>query len=92
MVKVSRRRRLWDAYAFPGFRPEPTVRGVFGDPQVRIVALRRRSKKRLAVTVVEGNAAGTTVGLGACGISPVVRFGSTFSSIFAAFIVVAAAL
>ena len=27
---AKRQRRLWDAYAFPGFRPQPTVRGVFG--------------------------------------------------------------
>lgn len=23
---------LWDAYQFPGFRPEPKASGVFGDP------------------------------------------------------------
>lgn len=27
----SRPRRLWEAYTFPGFCPEPTARGVFGD-------------------------------------------------------------
>ena len=26
---AKRQRRLWDAYAFPGFRPQSTVRGVF---------------------------------------------------------------
>jgi hypothetical protein len=26
-------RRLWDTYSFPGFRPQQTVRAVFGDPQ-----------------------------------------------------------
>src|ERR687895_2566514 len=30
---TKRKRRLWDAYAFPGFRPLPMVRGVFGDPK-----------------------------------------------------------
>ena len=45
-----RRRRLWDAYAFPGFRPERTVRGIFGDPKARIVRLKRRSKKSAAPT------------------------------------------
>jgi hypothetical protein len=43
---ANRRRRLWDAYAFPGFRPLPTVRGVFGDPKARVITLKRRSKKR----------------------------------------------
>jgi transposase len=45
-----RKRRLWDAYAFPGFRPEETVRGIFGDPKARIIRLKRRSKKRAAPT------------------------------------------
>jgi|HubBroStandDraft_2_1064218.scaffolds.fasta_scaffold562996_1 transposase len=48
MAKTTRQRRLWDAYRFPGFRPEPSVRGFFGDPQARILTLRRRSKKRSA--------------------------------------------
>ena len=29
--RSSRKRRLWDGYRFPGFGPEPTVRGIFGD-------------------------------------------------------------
>ncbi len=33
---------------FAGFRARQTVRGVFGDPDVRIVRLDRRSKKRFA--------------------------------------------
>ena len=40
---AKRRRRLWDAYCFPGFWPEPTVRGIFGDPQARVISLKRRS-------------------------------------------------
>jgi hypothetical protein len=39
---AKRRRRLWDEYAFPGFRPLPTVRGVFGDPKTRVITLKRR--------------------------------------------------
>jgi hypothetical protein len=42
---ATRKRRLWDTYAFPGFRPEATVQGVFGDPKARIIRLARRSKK-----------------------------------------------
>jgi len=56
----KRKRRLWDAYAFPGFRPEGTVRGIFGDPKARIIRLRRRSKKRDAVVVDACTTAGTT--------------------------------
>jgi hypothetical protein len=48
MAKTRKRaRRLTDAYAFPGFRPETVVRGVFGDPKARIVALACRSKNRV---------------------------------------------
>jgi hypothetical protein len=55
----KRARRLTDAYAFPGFRPQTLVRGIFGDPKARIVALVRRSKKRCVVFAGESIAAGT---------------------------------
>jgi len=38
-------------YRFPGFRPEHTVSGIFGDPKARVIRLVRRGKKRLAVFV-----------------------------------------
>jgi hypothetical protein len=47
----KRRRRLWDTYTFPGFRPQPTVRGIFGDPKARLITLARRAKKRPAGAV-----------------------------------------
>jgi hypothetical protein len=34
-----------DGYSFAGFRAQEAVRGVFGDPDVRIVSLDRRSRK-----------------------------------------------
>jgi len=52
MATSSKRKRLLDAYRFPGFRPLEQVRGVFGDPQARVITLVRRSKKRSAVRVV----------------------------------------
>jgi len=33
----KRKRRLWDACAFPGFRPQSAVRGIFVDPKARII-------------------------------------------------------
>jgi hypothetical protein len=33
-----------DTHAFPGFRSEGTVRGIYGDPKARIIKLNRRSK------------------------------------------------
>jgi hypothetical protein len=68
-TSTKRQWRLWDAYAFPGFRPRPTVRGVFGDPKARVITLERRSKKRSAAAVVEHTWAGTTgarVGFAIC--------------------------
>ena len=56
----KRQRRLWDTYTFPGFRPQPTVRGVFGDPKARIITLARRAKKRFAGAAGEFIRVGTT--------------------------------
>jgi hypothetical protein len=54
MIFVMRRiKHLTDAYAFPGFRPLRKVRGLFGDPVVRIVTLKRRGKKSSAGPVVQ---------------------------------------
>ena len=36
------KKRLLDAYRVPGFRPLEEVKGVFGDPQARVVTLVRR--------------------------------------------------
>lgn len=44
-MRMKKLRRLWDAYRFPGFRPGPTVVGVFGDRRARVISLRRRGKK-----------------------------------------------
>jgi hypothetical protein len=61
MAKLGKRlRRLSDGYSFAGFRARATVRGVFGDPDVRILRLERRSKKRFAVVAGKSRSAGTT--------------------------------
>src|SRR6202158_2663362 len=64
----NRSRRLWDTYSFPDFRPEPTVRGIFGDPKARVITLKRRSKKRLAGAVGACRWAGTTARSAVCAI------------------------
>ena len=48
LVSSTKQRRLLDAYRFPGFRPMDEVRGVFGDPNARIITLVRRSRNRPA--------------------------------------------
>jgi hypothetical protein len=62
MAHRTKRRRLTDGYTPPGFRALATVRGVFGDPRVRVVMLVRRSKKRSAAPAVIGTMAGMTAG------------------------------
>jgi hypothetical protein len=44
---LSRERQLRDAYRFAGFFPASTVRGVFGDPHVRLLTLRRAKKNSM---------------------------------------------
>jgi hypothetical protein len=62
MVKSGKRlRRLSDGYSFAGFCARATVRGVFGDPDLRIVRVERRSKKRFAA-VAGWSGAGGTIG------------------------------
>src|ERR1700726_4896359 len=69
MTRTAKRsRRLWDSYGFPGFRPEQTVCGVFGDPKARVIRLNRRSKKRLAAVAVASRWAGTIASCGGCAI------------------------
>ena len=69
MARTARRcRRLWDAYCFPGFRPEPTVRGIFGDPKARVIGLNRRSKKPFVVVAVAVRRAGTIIRFAGCAI------------------------
>lgn len=65
-------RRLTDVYTFAEVRALATVRGVFGNPQVRVITLIRRSKKRSAAAAVGSTGAGTTGGCDGCAISPAV--------------------
>jgi hypothetical protein len=73
-MSAKRKRRLWDAYAFPGFRPLPTVRGVFGDPKTRVITLKRRSKKRSAAAADKCIGAGTSDARAGFAICPVAAY------------------
>ena len=76
MPTPRRPRLLLDEYRFPGFRPLPVVRGIFGDPGARVVSFSRREKKQPAAAVVRSNALGTTGGPGGYGTSPAATSGS----------------
>ena len=69
---TKRQRRLSDACAFDGFRPQPTMRGIFGDPKARVITLLRRSKKQSAAAVDEHRWAGATGARGGFAICPLV--------------------
>jgi len=77
---TKRKRRLWDAYAFDGFRPQPTVRGVFGDPKARVITLVRRSKKRFAAAAVAFTLGGTTGARDVFAICPAATLASIWRS------------
>jgi hypothetical protein len=68
MSKPHKSRRLVDAYRFPGFCPLPTLQGIFGDPQARLITLVRRGKKQSAAAAGRFTSAGTTVAVVAPGI------------------------
>src|SRR6516162_4940668 len=92
MARPSKRlRRLWDTYSFEGFRAEPVVRGVFGDPKVRIVTLNRRSKKHRVEAVAASRWGGTTARSGRGGTCLVGRGAYCLSGRYGASIAVAAA-
>jgi hypothetical protein len=71
----KQQRRLSDGYSFAGIRARAGVRGVFGDPDVRIVRLDRRSKKPSADAAGTRRRAGTTDGYGTFAICRVPDFG-----------------
>src|ERR1700746_2886782 len=76
MARAAKRsRRLWDTYSFPGFRPQQTVRGIFGDPKARVITLDRSSKKRLVAVAVVSRWGGTIARAAACAIFRAVTHG-----------------
>jgi len=48
---MRKNKQLSDLYRFPGFSPEHTLSGIFGDPRARVIALIRRGKKLFVVPV-----------------------------------------
>jgi hypothetical protein len=78
--RAKPKRRLTEAYKYPGFRPRATIREVEGDAGTLIISLERRSKKRVAAAAVRSVGAGTTVDAGACAIWAVADTGLFWSS------------
>src|SRR3984893_19213076 len=81
MAKSGKRlRRLSDEYSFAGFRAKGAVRGVYGDPDLRILRRDRRSKKRFAAVAGGSGTAGTTGGCGRFAICRAQGFGFFWNS------------
>ncbi len=57
---MAKHKQLWDIYRFPGFYPKRKTSGVFGDPQARVIPLKRRGKKRFVEPVGLSNVPSTT--------------------------------
>ena len=74
------KRRLVEAYKYPGFRPRATVREVEVDPGTLIISLERRSKKLGAAAAAKSVGAGMTVDDGTCAIWAVADTGLFWSS------------
>jgi hypothetical protein len=72
--------RLRDLYAFPGFVPAATVRGLFGDPYAVVIDLRRRRKKRAAAGAAPVTARSTIKPRAKSATSIVAADASTWSS------------
>ena len=66
-------------YRFPGFRPAPTVVGIFGDPKARVIRLQRRGKKRRAEPAGSSIIPGTTGRYAVFATCPVGTCESTWS-------------
>jgi len=74
---MRKNKRLQDEYRFPGFHPQATIQGIFGDSHARVVVLQRHQKKRSAEVVGYLKGVFTIIGWGRFGICPAA--GSGFS-------------
>src|SRR5206468_3024997 len=91
LATSTKRRRLLDAFRFPGFRPQEHVRGIFGDPRARIITLVRRSKKRRVpvaercdrIGTIASSVARAILPEGACAYSLSSRCGASIAAVAA---------
>jgi len=58
---MRKNKTLYDSYQFPGFTPQHTVAGIFGDPHARVIKLHRQGKKQSAVFAARFTALFTTI-------------------------------
>jgi hypothetical protein len=66
---MRRTKQLWDLYRFPGFSPEHTLSGIFGDSRARVIGLIRRRKKQFVASAAASIipiTTGKSAGFGTC--------------------------
>jgi hypothetical protein len=77
-----KRARTWcEMYSFPGFRAAARLKGVFGDPDVRVVWLGRKKRPVPVRAVADRVARSTTGACRECAIWAPVAFASSSNSI-----------
>jgi len=76
-MAMAKFKLLQDLYRFPGFVPQATVCGIFGDPLAVLITLRRRRKKLFAAPAGMCPGPSTTSDLGVPGTSPAATSVST---------------
>lgn len=80
---MQKNKQLWDLYRFPGFVPEHTMSGIFGDARARVIGLIRRGKKQFVVPVGVSIIPSTTGKSGGFATCPVGRCGFIWTWRFA---------
>jgi len=69
---MRKKKTLYDSYQFPGFTPQRSIIGIFGDPHARVIRLDRRGKKQPAVCAARFTDLFTTIRSAGSATVPVV--------------------
>jgi hypothetical protein len=69
---MSKFKHLTDGYRFPGFTPDHIVKGVFGDPNARVIRLHRTQKKHTVQPVTKATTVSMIISNAVCAISHLV--------------------
>ena len=84
---MRKKKTLYDSYHFPGFTPQRSIIGIFGDPAARVIKLDRRGKKQHAVCAARSTGLFTTIRSAGSATFPVVtpasiwnyRYGASYA-------------
>ena len=80
-----RKKTLYDSYHFPGFTPQRSIIGIFGDPAARVIKIDRRGKKQHAVCAARFAGLFTTIRSAGSATFPVVTPASIWNYRYGAY-------